>query len=125
VLNRAHTVFGRAEWIQKSADDLVLDVPPTNFPPDRLFGIGTLTLGYIAEFARWSGATLGLGGLGAVNVIPESLKSSYGSRVPVGGMIFLRLRPLHSPEPSHSMPGMPMGDGGSNSRTPSVTPFNR
>jgi hypothetical protein len=108
VLNRAHTVFGRAEWIQKSAEDLLLDTPPRNFAPDRLFGIGSLTLGYIANVGRWSGATLGVGALGTVNMVQSALKSSYGSRAPVGGMIFLRLRPLHSPEPS-PMGGMPMG----------------
>jgi hypothetical protein len=32
---------------------------------------------------------------GIVNFLPSSLASFYGSRTPLGGLIFLRLRPYH------------------------------
>lgn len=90
VIDRRHTVFARAEWVQKSAADLVL----TGFPPDQIFSIGALSAGYIADFHRWSGATLGIGGMATLNAVPGPLVPSYGSRTPVGGLVFLRLRPL-------------------------------
>jgi hypothetical protein len=51
-----------------------------------------LSGGYIRELYVVRGATIGVGGLGTVNVVPSSLKSAYGSSTPVGGMVFLRLR---------------------------------
>src|SRR5438874_4814938 len=111
VLSRSHTVFGRAELVQKTAQDLALSSPTTGFAPDRVFNIGALSLGYITDFMRWSGATLGLGAMGTLNVVPGNLQGSYGSRTPLGGWIFLRLRPLHSAETTN-MGGMSMnGDG--------------
>jgi hypothetical protein len=98
VLGRRSTVLGRAEWAQKSAEDLVLDTPPTSFSPSRIFGVGELSLGYIGELVRWSGATLGLGGMATVNAVPSLLESVYGSRTPVGLWLFLRVRPVHGPE---------------------------
>jgi len=98
VLNRRSTVFGRAEWAEKSADDLVLDSPPTSFPPSRTFRVGELSVGYIVELKRWGGATLGIGGMATVNAVPRSLERVYGSRTPAGLWLFFRIRPLHSPE---------------------------
>ena len=39
------------------------------------------------------GATIGLGAMATVNLVPDELARSYGSRTPVGGLLFLRLRP--------------------------------
>jgi hypothetical protein len=94
VLDRKNTVFGRAEVVRKTAADLVLNVPPTNFAPDREFDVGAMTLGYVREVAGFWGATLGIGASGTLNVVPSVLKDSYGSRTPVGGFLFLRLRPV-------------------------------
>ena len=108
VLDRTNTLIGRAEFVQKSAGDLSLDTPtalgtgsPTGIPTaaaagigaDRRFNVGALSLGYIREVARLRGVTLGLGGMGTVNVVPSTLRDAYGSRTPLGGLVFLRLRP--------------------------------
>ena len=87
-LDRANTVFGRIEYVRKSAEDLV--IPAAG---DEEFDIGTVSLGYIREFAAFQGATLGLGLRGAVNLVPAALEASYGSRTPVGAAFFLRIRP--------------------------------
>jgi hypothetical protein len=88
-LDKTNSVFGRMEYVRKSGEELSL--------PDPLrteeFDIGTLSLGYVREFARYRGATLGIGARGAINLIPESLDDVYGSRTPVGLAIFLRVRP--------------------------------
>jgi hypothetical protein len=92
VLDGRNTVSGRAEYVQKSAHDLQLSA----FPDEQRFNIASLSLGYIRELIRGRGATLGLGARGTVNLVPTALEPSYGSRTPVGGMVFLRLRPYHS-----------------------------
>lgn len=105
ILDRWNTVFGRAEFAQKSAEDLVL--PTSSFAPDRLFSVSSASLGYIRELGRGYGVTLGLGVQGTLNVVPSGLESLYGSRTPLGGLIFLRLRSLHvRPADMMSMPGM-------------------
>ncbi|PYP38697.1 MAG: hypothetical protein DMD48_08870 [Gemmatimonadetes bacterium] len=66
-----------------------------------------MSVGYIREVVRTSNTTLGLGFQATLNLVPTGLQPFYGSRTPVGGMLFLRIRPLHGP---HAMPGaaMPM-----------------
>ena len=101
VLDARNTVFARAEYVQKSADDLVLDdasaVPAgvAVFDADHVFEVGAVSAGYIRELGRWRWATIGLGAQGTINVVPGSLAEVYGSRTPVGASIFLRLRPFH------------------------------
>jgi hypothetical protein len=102
VLDRRTTLLGRAEIIQKSGADLVL---PT-FDPGRLFDVGSVMVGYIRELARGRDVTIGLGATGTVNFVPFLLESDYGSRTPLGAMLFLRLRPYHSPHAEMSMSGM-------------------
>jgi hypothetical protein len=91
VLDRRNTVFGRIEQLRKGAHHLGL---PSS-PEDRGVDIAAISLGYVRELSRGAGMTLGLGARGTVNFVPPELQSAYGSRTPVGGMIFLRLRPFH------------------------------
>lgn len=106
VLDRHNTMFGRVEVAEKHAEDLVLPVGPGGVAPGTVFTISSLSLGYVREVARASGATLGLGVRGTVNILPEGLSPYYGSRTPLGGLLYLRLRPVHRARPS--MPGMTM-----------------
>jgi hypothetical protein len=96
VLSARHTVFGRAEMAQKSTEDLSLDGPPLGFTDDRSFNVGELTLGYIRDVARFGAGTLGVGAMGTVNLLPAALEPAYGSRTPLGGLIFLRVRPFRT-----------------------------
>lgn len=91
VFRTMNTAFMRAELVQKSAHDLDLDA----FPEERLFNVAALSMGYIRELMRGNGLTFGIGARGTVNFVPDGLSSLYGSRTPVGGMLFLRLRPYH------------------------------
>lgn len=105
ILNRSNTFFGRAELVQKSAEDLVVADPTTTsggvllpgLPPGQRFNVGTTQLGYIREVARTHWATLGLGAAGTLNFVPSPLEPYYGSKTPVGAFVFLRLRPFHTP----------------------------
>jgi hypothetical protein len=100
-LDAVDTFFGRAEFVQKSAQDLVV----ADESESRHYDIGALTLGYSREIMRARGLTLGASILGTVSVVPGGLAAAYGTRYPKGYAIFLRLRPdrMHT---EHGMPGM-------------------
>jgi hypothetical protein len=103
VLDRSNTLYGRVELVQKTAEDLVL----SSLPPSTEFNVTAVSAGYVREFVRSRGATLGVGLQGTINVLPAQLESFYGSKTPVGGMLFVRVRPLHGPhEVTHA--AMPM-----------------
>ena len=80
VLDRRNIVFGRIEVVQKRADDLLLDVPQFNFAPAQTFNVGAASLGYIREVLPMKAATIGVGAMGTVNVVPQQLQAAYGSR---------------------------------------------
>jgi hypothetical protein len=103
-LDGANSVFGRVEYVRKSAEELV--IPGAG---DQEFDIGTFSLGYVREFAAYRGATLGLGARGALNLVPRSLEGAYGSRAPVGLALFLRVRPALL-ERAHAMDPQMHGD---------------
>ena len=118
LLDSRNTVFGRAELVQKTGEDLVLgENTPAIFPVDDLseerFNVGSLQLGYIRELTRLRWATLGVGGGATLNFVPRSLEETYGSRHPIGTFIFLRIRPFH--KRSAAMSGMNETTGGSTS----------
>jgi hypothetical protein len=103
VANSAHTVFGRAELAQKSADDLGIFSPSSVPGPHVDYTVGAVTLGYVREIGSLWGGTLGIGALGTVNVVPSTLRREYGSRTPSAGMVFLRLRPVLRRDPMAGM----------------------
>jgi hypothetical protein len=103
-LDRFNSVFGRVEYVRKSAEELAVQTTLGN--PE--FGLGALVLGYIREFAAFSGATLGIGARGALNRVPRSLQDLYGGTTPAGLAVFLRVRPalLDGSHMMHDMDGM-------------------
>ena len=84
-----HTLFGRAEYVKKGSDDLVLGASG----PQGEFGITTLSGGYMLEVGQASKVRLGIGGRGSVNFLPVELKSFYGSRSQIGAAVYVRLAP--------------------------------
>ena len=106
ILDHRNTILGRLTFVQEEAGDLAVDTPPLSFPSDRLFDVGTASLGFIRELFNGKAATIGLGVLGTVNAVPSALESTYGSRTPLGGLLFLRLRPTWSSNAKPGTPGM-------------------
>jgi hypothetical protein len=86
-LDGLNVVFGRAEYVQKTGHDLVLPEPLE----EETFGVTSFVLGYLRNFGPLGPLLPGVGVRAAVNLVPEGLKSPYGSRTPVGGMLYLRL----------------------------------
>jgi hypothetical protein len=93
VLDRENTIYGRAELVQKTAEDLAINT----LPPETQFDVTSISAGYIREVFRSSRATFGVGLQVTFNHVPGSLESLYGSRTPVGGLLLLRVRPIHGP----------------------------
>lgn len=105
VANRKHTIFGRAEWVQKTAEDLVLTGPALQSLTSPTIGVKALSVGYVREILSLRGATLGLGGMATINMLPSGLDAWYGSRTPAAGQLFVRLRPKF-PRRDDGMAGM-------------------
>lgn len=97
VLDRTNTIYGRAEFVQKTGEDLAIG----SLPPETRFTVTAISAGYIREFFRSSRATFGVGFQGTLNRVPGSLEPFYGSRTPLGGLVFLRIRPIHGPHRVH------------------------
>ena len=109
-LNDRNSVFARAEFVQKTAEDLVV----TNVSSNTLFPVYAFSAGYIREIAKYGQTTLGLGVSGSINIVPSTLVATYGTRTPLGLVVYLRLRPATMATHDDGMAGMKM----STARTP-------
>ncbi|MDI1477935.1 hypothetical protein [Polyangium sp. y55x31] len=99
LLSDRHEIFARAEILQRSGRELLLPAPLDS----RVFPIRSLALGYVHSFPLGP-IRPGLGlRFDATDVVTDELARRYGDRVPLGGMIFLRLRP-----PVMELPHTPM-----------------
>jgi len=83
-LARGHHVFGRAEYVRKTAEDLVVPAAP----PEESYDIGAVVLGYVKDWGAF-----GVGARGSIGFVPAALESRYDSRTPVGVAVFARWRP--------------------------------
>ena len=81
-----HTVFGRAESVQK--DELFESPDPL---AGRVFRVSELTLGYVYELPVARRLALGLGVQATLNLTPPGLEPAYGAS-PGGYMPFARVR---------------------------------
>jgi hypothetical protein len=81
-----YTIFGRAEYVQKTGDELDL------LPAGRKIEVKQLTLGASRELLEKRPYQLALGASFTYTFKPDDLDATYGEN-PVGFWIFLRLRP--------------------------------
>lgn len=79
------TLFGRAERIETNE---LLSVAGHHGP---VFDVGKVSAGLIRDFSVAEHVRIGVGGLYALNFVPEALEASYGGD-PDGAMLFVRLR---------------------------------
>lgn len=80
-------VYGRYEWLQKSAEELNLD----QFEQEQLFNIQALTVGANYVFMRAAGTNFAIGAQGSVFAAPQ-LNSLYGKN-PLSAEVYLRFYP--------------------------------
>lgn len=101
-LDGKSTIFGRAEYARKSAFDLQVNAPA--FAGD--FDVATIAAGYARQLAMLGPTRLGIGVRGAINVVPDPLRATYGSRTPKGFAFYLRLSPSRMSMGGMDMKGM-------------------
>ena len=82
----AHTVFGRAERVDK--DELFQDPDPRT---RQVYKVNKLSLGYVYDFARLQRIRMGVGGVVSAYATPSALDSVYGSHAR-SFMVFLRAK---------------------------------
>ena len=85
-MGRRHTLFARADYVQKDMEELFLP-----HEREQVHEVRTLAAGYLFDVVRARSATLGIGARGSVNFIPTELATFYGSSRPVGGAVYVRL----------------------------------
>ncbi len=84
-----NALFGRAEYAQKTADELVLAGPP----PDTRYDVTGVAVGYVRDLITTGAVRGGAGVRVSLNLVPPSLAGAYGGRTPGGLAVFLRWRP--------------------------------
>ena len=105
VLDSRNTLFMRSEWVEKTAADLSVPVTSST-SAGRTFELFSFGAGYVREIASSRVATLGAGASLTMNLVPTALEPAYGSRSPIGLMVFVRIRPIGAN--SDGMAGMRM-----------------
>ena len=90
-MNEANAVYGRAEYVRRTAADLALIGSVS-----RELDIGAVSVGYERRVWRRAPLAAGLGARGTLNLVPEELRPFYGSRTPAGLLAYLQLRPSGS-----------------------------
>ncbi len=88
-LDGTNAIFGRVEYVGKSAQELV--VPSVLSAVE--YDVGALALGYRRIVGTLAGLAAGAGARGSLNFVPARLQPEYGSRTPVGLAVYLELRP--------------------------------
>ena len=89
-LRDTHTFFGRAEVVEKPAEDL-----HAHEFARSIFTLAKLQAGYVRELKPWNGLRVGFGGTASISIVPEDLASRYDGRVAPGFGVFVSLRPSH------------------------------
>jgi hypothetical protein len=87
---RKTVVYGRYEWVQKSAEELNLD--GDGFDHDALYPVNALTAGASYDILNIGKTKLALGGQLTVFRPAGQLQPLYGA-TPVAGQVYLRLYP--------------------------------
>lgn len=86
-LDGTNVLFGRAEYVRKTGEDL--DVPETG----TLYNVGAISFGYLHNFQLWNALIAAPGVMVTTNFIDDRLESFYHSQTPVGLAMFIRVRP--------------------------------
>lgn len=87
-LDRANALFGRAEYVRRTAADLALVGSVS-----RELDVAAVSLGYRRSVVGIAGLDAGVGAKGTLNLVPEELRLFYGSRTPAGLIAYVQVRP--------------------------------
>jgi hypothetical protein len=88
-LGTRDAVFGRIERVMKSGEDLGF----LGGDLTQLYDVRSVAAGYAHEMLAFGAGALGIGARGAIDLLPETLRQTYGTRTPVGAAVYLQVRP--------------------------------
>jgi hypothetical protein len=88
-LDGHHVLYGRAEYVRKTGHDLVLGEELDT----TAFDLGAVGLGYVYYLGPVAALSPGIGVRGTLGLVEGALDGAYGTQFPLGGMLFLQLRP--------------------------------
>jgi hypothetical protein len=86
-LDGANVLFGRAEYVRKTGDDLDFS------PAGQLYNVGAISIGYLRNFRLADALVISPGAMVTFNLIDGRLDSAYHSQTAVGLAAFIRIRP--------------------------------
>jgi hypothetical protein len=86
---RKNSIFGRAELVQKSGHELVLEEADEH----DVFWVGAYSIGYMRELYEKNGLHVGLGAQATFYQNPSGLIPYYSGTNHQGWQIFMRFRP--------------------------------
>jgi hypothetical protein len=87
-LGPAQAIFGRVEFVQRTAEELAL----TGSVPDRMDLIA-LSIGSARRLWRSRAVDTAVGARVTAHLIPAALEPFYGSRTPFALLVYLRVAP--------------------------------
>ena len=85
--NGRYNLYSRMEWVQKSAEELVLDEGTFG----EILNVSAITMG--ATRTLWEGRITGLLGAQMTLTIPDSALEELYGKLPVSGQVYLQLLP--------------------------------
>lgn len=88
-LDGHHVLFGRTEYVRKTGQDLVLSETIDR----RAFNVGNVGAGYVYYFGPFAALSPGVGVRASLSFVDSEIESFYGTRFPIGWMVFAQLRP--------------------------------
>jgi hypothetical protein len=87
-LDGRNVPFLRLEYVRKLGHDLA--GPGAH---DAVYGVAQAQLGYVHRFTDLGPVVPTVGAVLDIGAVPATLESTYGTRAPVGGFVFLGLQP--------------------------------
>jgi len=94
--SRKNSIFGRAEFIEKPAEDLGIE------GHDGSFGIASLSLGAARNVLSYKSFFVSLGVMGTLHLIGEELEPFYGD-LPFSFQVFVKISPALMKMQEHEM----------------------
>ncbi len=98
-----YLLYGRAEYVAKSAEDLVL----SGAQQERLFGVGNVSLGAAYAFSPVLDVVPAVGVRGSLAIVGDDLRGAYGDNVQLGGVAYVQIRPAEMRMGSMATRAMP------------------
>jgi hypothetical protein len=100
-LDGRNVPFLRLEYVQKTADELVVPGDPRT-----KYDVGMAVFGYAHRFEPFGSVVPLIGAAIDVGYVPDGLQPAYGTHFPLGAFVFIGIQPARMEMEHHHMRGM-------------------